>query len=107
MFNLFKKKEIEWLFDQPKTCAVFTIRQIIEGEIPIQIVYHDLEDDGWQFVSNIEYSMEDAKLVSLEEITKLDSSVFDVAHIEPGFHAWRNTPKDKWVIAKTPIENEG
>ena len=53
MFNPFKKKQIEWPFDQPKNCAVFTIRQVIDRESPIQIVYHDLEDDGWQFVSNI------------------------------------------------------
>ena len=73
MFGIFKKKEVEWPFDQPKNYAVFSIRQIIERECPIQVVYHDLEDDGWQFVSNIEYTMEDAKLVGLEEITKIDA----------------------------------
>lgn len=104
MFGIFTKKENEWPFDQPKNCAVFTIRQVIEGETPIQVVYHDLEDDGWQFVSNLEYGMDDAKLVSLEEITKIDSSVFEVAHIEPGFYAWINTVGDKWTIAETPPE---
>ena len=105
MFNPFKKKQIEWPFDQPKNCAVFTIRQVIDRESPIQIVYHDLEDDGWQFVSNIEYNMGDAKLVSLEEITKIDSSVFEIAHIEPGFHAWRNSVGEKWTVSRTPEES--
>lgn len=106
MFGIFKKKELEWLFDQPKNCAVFTIRQIIDGEFPIQVVYHDLDGGGWQFVSNIEYTMEDTMedtmLVGLEEITKIDPTVFEAANIEPGYHAWRNKVGDKWVIAKTP-----
>ncbi len=106
MFGIFKKKESEWPFDQHKNCAVFTIRQVIEGKNPIQIVYHDIEDDGWQFVSNIEYTMEDAKLVSLEQITKIDPSVFDVAKIESGFHAWRNSVGDKWTVERTADENE-
>ncbi|WP_144393890.1 hypothetical protein [Pleionea sediminis] len=105
MFSIFKKKK-EWPFDQPKNCAVFTIKQIIEGTSPIQVVYHDREDDGWQFVSNIEYAMDDAKLVSLEEIIKIDPSVFEVAHIQPGYHAWRNKVGDKWTIAKTPPEDD-
>ncbi|MDA3947568.1 MAG: hypothetical protein PF439_12890, partial [Helicobacteraceae bacterium] len=104
MFDIFKRKETEWPFDQPKNCAVFTIRQIIDGESPIQIVYHDLEDDGWQFLSNVEHSMEDAKIVSLEEITKIDSSILDIAKIEPGIHAWRNMIGDKWIIEQTPPE---
>lgn len=107
MFGIFKStKKDEWPFDQPKNCAVFTISQIINGESPIQLVYHDLEDDGWQFVSNIEYTMADAKLVSLEEITKIDSTVFEVAHIDPGFHAWRDKVGDKWTVEKTPNETE-
>jgi len=106
MFGIFRKKEVEWPFNQPKNCAVFTIRQVIEGESPIQVVYHDLEDGGWQFVSNVEYTMEDAKLVGLEEITKIDPTVLELAKIEPGYHAWRNNVGDKWTIAKTPVQAE-
>jgi len=35
---------MKWPFDQPRNCAVFTIRQIIDGECPIQVVYHDFKD---------------------------------------------------------------
>ena len=104
MFGIFKKKEAEWPFDQPKNCAVFTLRQILSGESPIQIVYHDADDDGWQFVSNIEYTMEDTQIVSLEEITEIDNTVFDVADIKPGYHAWRSAVGSKWTVAKTPAE---
>ncbi|WNO09150.1 hypothetical protein [Teredinibacter sp. KSP-S5-2] len=106
MFGIFKKKEVGWPFDQPKNCAVFTIRQIIEDKAPIQIVYHDLEDGSWQFLSNIEYTIADVKLVGLEEIAKIDLTVFEVAKIDPGYHAWRNNIGDKWTIAKTPADTE-
>lgn len=39
--------------------------------------------------------MEDAKLVGLEQITKIDPTVLEVAKIEPGHHAWRNNVGDK------------
>jgi len=106
MFGLFKKKVKEWPFDQPKNCAVFTIKQVIESKFPILLVYHDLEDNGWQFVSNVEFSMEDAKLVSLEEITKIDPTVCEVAKIEPGYHAWRTDTGSKWHVEKTPDESD-
>lgn len=96
-----------WPFDQPKNCAVFTLRQIVEKEASILVVYHDIEDDGWQFLSNIETKSEDAMIVSLEEITKIDSTVFEVADIEPGYHAWRRSVGDEWMIAQTsPVESK-
>ncbi len=105
MFNIFKKKQ-EWSFDQPKNCAVFTLRQIMNNEVPILVVYHDIDDDGWQFVSNIETKMEDAMLVSLEEITKIDPTVFEISTIQPGYHAWRQKIGSKWIIEKTPPDEE-
>jgi hypothetical protein len=106
MFGFSKKEERVWPFDQPKNCAVFTLRQIMQKEVPILVVYHDIDDDGWQFVSNIETRMEDAMLVCLEEITTLDPTVFEVAEIRPGYHAWRNAVGDNWSIVQTPPEED-
>ena len=95
-------KKDSWPFDQAKNCAVLTLRQIVDKEIPITVVYHDLDDHGWQFLGNIETREEDAKLISLEEVTRLDPTVFQIASIEPGYHAWRRSVGDEWTIAKTP-----
>ena len=104
MFKLFKRQDEEWPFDQPKNCAVFTLKQIMNREISILAVYHDLEDDGWQFVSNTELSMEDAMMVTLESVANLDPSVLGVANIKPGYHAWRASYGSPWTVAKTPEE---
>jgi hypothetical protein len=100
------KTEGEWPFDQPRNCAIYTIRQVIENEVPILVVYHDADDHGWQFLSNIETKADDAKIVSLESITRIDPSVFQVATIPPGFHAWRASVTSDWTIAETPKEEE-
>jgi hypothetical protein len=39
-----------WPFDQPRNCAVFTTRQVLEGAEPILHVTHDSDDHGWQFL---------------------------------------------------------
>ena len=87
----------EWPFDQPRNCAVFTLRQVMSGEEPVLIVYHDLDDHGWQFIGHTGANMDDAMLVALEEIVKLDPSVLDVADIEPGWVARRGSKESPWV----------
>ena len=96
-----------WPFDQPRNCATVTLRQIIEKEVPILRVYHDTDDHGWQFLSNIETSMKDAMLVSLGYITELDPSVFEVSNIPPGYHVWRRTVNDDWEVGETSVLEEG
>ncbi|CAH0540917.1 hypothetical protein [Vibrio marisflavi] len=92
----------DWPFEQPKNCSVFTTRPIMDGEHPIQIVYHDVDDGGWQFLSNTELNMEDAILVGLGKVAELDPSVLEIAHINEGFHAYRDSSEDNWIIEKTP-----
>ena len=89
-----------WPFDQPKNCAVITIQQILDLDLPILFVYHDLDDHGWQFLSNIEIKEKDAKVVSLLNIVELDKSVLEVAHIPPGFRAYRKSTDSEWIIEK-------
>ena len=106
MFGIFKKKEQAWPFDQPENCAVFTIKQIMEKQLPILTVYHDQDDNGWQFLSNTELNMNDAMVVCLKNVVDIDSTVLEVAHIKPGFHAWRSKVGEKWIIEETPPDED-
>jgi hypothetical protein len=65
-----------WPFDQPRNCAVFTTRQVLDCAKPILPVTHDADDHGWQFLSS-EARAEDAKIIALEEAVELDPSVLD------------------------------
>jgi len=87
-----------WPFDQPQNCAVITLRQIVENGQPILYVSHDLDDHGWQFLTLDEAKEEDARMVLFKNIIKLDTSIYELAHMPPGFHAYRKSITDKWVI---------
>jgi hypothetical protein len=91
-----------WPFDQPRNCASFTTRQVVEGTEPILQVSHDEEDHGWQFIGNSEVSMADAKLVSLQTIIHLDPTVLEVGDLPPGWEAVREHVGGPWTRRESP-----
>ena len=90
----------DWPFDQVESCAAFTNRDIAFDGAPILHICHDLEDHGWQFLGLEDAQQENIVLVCMADIVKLDISVKEVAHIPPGWHAWRAKIGDEWQIEK-------
>ena len=86
--------ESRWQFTEPQNVAVITIRQIVREGRPILHVTHDRDDGGWQFLGAEDANMEDAMVVALREIVRLDPSVQQLADLPPGWHAWRRTPQE-------------
>lgn len=93
--------ETDWPFDQPRNCAAITLRRIVFDGGPILRVSHDADDHGWQFIDLDDFDTDDAAIVAMEEITKLDASVFEVANLPPGWHAWRDSPDAPWKRVET------
>src|SRR2546421_10221092 len=92
----------DWPFDQPRNCAVFTIRQILERTEPILHVTHDSEDHGWQFLGWGDPRIEDAKILAFEEVIAIDPSILQLADLPPGWHAWRRRIEDSWTRELNP-----
>lgn len=69
--------------------AVLTTSFVLSKEAQITKVYHHLEDDMWEFIS--ERSVEEAnhRLISMEEILNIDESLMALSNMEPGFYAFR------------------
>jgi hypothetical protein len=65
-----------------------------EGE-PILYVYHN-EDGDWQFHTSWEPNLQDARLVCLEEITRLDPAIKETHHLQYGWRAWRDSTVGEW-----------
>ena len=86
----------DWPFDQPRNCATFTTRQVLEGLEPILSAYHDADDHGWQFFGATDASVEGAKIVSLEEMVELDRTIFEIADLLPGWQATREKTGGCW-----------
>lgn len=85
-----------WPFDQPRNCASFTTRQVLERIEPIVKVSQDEDDHGWQFIGSSEVKMVDARLVALQQIVRLDPTVLEVADLEPGWQAFREWVGGPW-----------
>ncbi|HEU4551713.1 MAG TPA: DUF4262 domain-containing protein [Chitinophaga sp.] len=87
-------RNTDFKFYEERNVAVFTTKHVLEGK-PILYVYHN-DDGAWQFHSEREPDLTDAKLVCLEEITRIDPSVNEVYHLSFGQSAWRESVNDPW-----------
>jgi hypothetical protein len=93
-----------WPFDQPRNCASFTVRQVMKKEEPILAVSHAADDHSWSFVGPSGFRMEDAMLVCLEEVVRLELATLEVAELPPD---WHESPKHPWLRREIPPEDEG
>ena len=85
-----------WPFDQPRNCAVVTVKAIIYGELPILYVSHEEDDYGWQFLHDNPVSMGDVSVVALREILELDPSILKLADLPAGRVATRRSVRSEW-----------
>jgi hypothetical protein len=97
----------DWPFDQPPNCVAISLRQIVFESAPILHVTHDADDHGWQFLGLEDARMEDASVVSLSTILRLDPSVREVADLPPGWHAWRRAVGGPWTREPKLNNDEG
>lgn len=90
-------------FIDPDNTAVFTTKFVIADNKEITEVHHDKEDSAWQFFSDDKFEdfSKVAKLVGLGQITKIDSTLFEIADLSVGYVAHRKFKGDKWVIKKS------
>lgn len=90
----------DWPWDQPPNCAVISEKGIVENGAVILLIAHDLDDHGWQFLSGEKFKSDNAVLVSLAQISKIDPTVNEVARMLPGYYAWRKSKNQPWVMER-------
>jgi hypothetical protein len=78
--------------------AVITTKYVLDQKSPILNVYH-FEDGYWQF-SGPEEDLPDSdyRIVALEEIISLDSSILEISTLPYGSNAYRKDHMASWVI---------
>ncbi len=67
-----------------------------KGDKPILHVTHDADDGMWQFLDGTTVSEENASIVRLEEITRIDPTVMDLADLPLGWYADRSAASEPW-----------
>lgn len=87
----------EWPFDDPPNLATISLRDIMERRAPILLVTHDAEDGMWQFLDGRESpNTDDAVVISLHYVSRLDPSITELADLPLGWRAWRDDVNQPW-----------
>ena len=86
-----------WPFAAPPNVAVFTSKHVISGDAWIHYVSHDEDDGAWQFHPLGFTTEEDAAVVGLATIVRLDPTLLEL-HAPPlGWVATRDGAGEAWV----------
>jgi hypothetical protein len=77
--------------------AVFTTKYVLEEKSVITSVVHDFEG-AWQFFGREDDTRNEiARIVTLDEILKMDPSLEEILWIPEGTEAWRKAIGDEWT----------
>lgn len=60
------------------------------------LVFHDKEDDVWQFLDGEDVREENAALVSISEMVQLDPSICELWDLPLGWGAFRDDETQPW-----------
>ncbi|HEY2891505.1 MAG TPA: hypothetical protein VGJ31_12795 [Dongiaceae bacterium] len=92
-----------WPFRDPPNLAVIVHRNIISGEKAIALVTHDVDDGGWQFLSDEigPLNESDGMVVGLGQIVTRDPSLMTLANLPVGWRAWRPSKDAPWQRSKS------
>lgn len=96
-------RNADFKFNEPKDLTTFTTRQWLDEQKPILRVVHD-DDGDWQFLTD-DQTLEDIKIVALEELIKRDYTLNEVFDLEYGEEAERDFVGGDWRRNKIEIED--
>lgn len=85
-----------WIWDQTRDTGTLTTRQVMEQGLPILVVTHFHDDHSWAFTCGVAEDENDVMIVAMEDVIALDPSLSEIADLEPGWSAFRDSPDDPW-----------
>lgn len=94
------ENELNWPFDQAKNVATITTKQVVKESFPILMVVHYEEDDSWAFTCGTTNKSEDLMVVGMGEAVNLDTTLYSIADLPPGWSATRESINSEWVRTK-------
>lgn len=89
---------MDFPFDDAPNTTVITYCHILDENLPILHVSHDMEDGMWQFLCGGSHDTAEGRIVSLYSICARDPSVAQLANLPCGHTADRNSITDAWNI---------
>jgi len=96
----------EWPFDQAPNVAAITSTHITKDGLPILLVTHYDDDHSWGFQSGKPVTTDDAQVVGMGTIYNMDPTLAEIADLEPGWSAERETVGGEWVSSKSEWDDD-
>ena len=97
--NPFNKSDYK--FADLKNTACIVCCHVLQNTAPILYVTHDEEDGMWQFLcGNKNHDSDQAKIISLGEVTSIDSSINELHEMPVGVGAERESRSSQWRLFK-------
>jgi hypothetical protein len=93
-----------WPFDQPPDVAAITSIYVLDGSQPVRQVIHYSDDHSWAFTCGTTIELPNLKVVHMGHILEMDDTLRSIAHLEPGWSAYREGLGELWEIE--PEEEE-
>lgn len=88
----------KWLFNDDPNVAVITTKNILSRKMDITRIFHDSDDEMWQFLDSSEDITEnDAVIVGLKEIVDLDKTINELHTLPLGWSAYRDDKNSNWI----------
>ena len=84
------------MFDIDENTMVITTMNIINKKKKVVLVFHDREDEIWQFLDGEDVSEENAAIVSIAEMEQLDPSICELCDLPLGYGAFRDEETQQW-----------
>lgn len=90
----------DWPFEDPPGSEVFVCRRVLRGESSFLLVTRDADDGSWQFLDGEDIKVQDdATRVALDFVARFDPSLREIASLEKGWIAWRESATGPWRTA--------
>ena len=88
-----------WPFREPRDGKVLTTWQLLAGAEMILIAVHETGAVGWRFLGKrkVAFDVTDFVGTTLEEMTEVDSSIYELADLPCGWKAQRTSAESAWV----------
>ena len=75
---------------------VITTVDIINKKKKVVLVFHDKEDEMWEFLDGEDVSEESAAIISISEMEQIDSSIGELCDLPLGCGAFRDDETQPW-----------
>jgi hypothetical protein len=95
----------DWSFNDPPDVMTITARAIIEDGHPVLYVVHDAADGTWQFLTGGRFVPDDARLVRLDTMIRLDPTLGELADLPLGWEATRTGAREPWQRTESEYED--